>query len=410
MQLRLTPICCCFLLLTSLFSLNASAQSYALIADRLIDVKNRTTIEQPVVLIQNNKIVQVLSGKPVPQGYTVVNLKGHTLMPGFMDAHTHLMNNGGEYEKDLYSNAPTFRILRAVQHLRTSLHNGFTTLRDVNTEGAGFADVDLRRAIDSGYIQGPRILVSGPGIAATGQYLPFAQMQNRELHLPSGAHMITGVEEAQKMVRTNIAQGVNWIKLFADFMTPTLDEAEIKAVTREAAKYGVRVAAHANIPEAIAFAIAAEAASIEHGIGFTDSLLVLAQQKGISWCPTLTAMEHMLPPHQLKMMYQKIYRAHQLKVNIVCGTDAGAYPWAENQATEIVSYVLKAGLPPMEALRTATVNAALLLGKEMELGSVEAGFLADIIAVKGNPLQDIALIKQVVFVMKEGVIYKQPSK
>jgi imidazolonepropionase-like amidohydrolase len=397
-----------FLFLYLLQPFVSAAQSYALVADRLIDVKNRTTIEQPVVLVKDNKIVQVLSNKPVPQGYTVINLKGNTLLPGLMDVHTHLMNNGGEYEKELYSHAPTLRVLRAVQHLRTSLYNGFTTLRDVNTEGAGFADVDLRRAVDSGYIQGPRIFASGPGIAATGQYLPFPHLQNRDLHLPSGAQMITGVTEAQRAVRNNVAQGVNWIKLFADFMTPTLHEAEIQAVTQEAARYGIKVAAHANTPEAIAWAIGAEVASIEHGLGFTDSLFLLAKQKGVSWVPTLTAVEHQFPPEMVAMIYKKIYRAYELQVNIVCGTDVGAFPWQINQASEIESYVRNAGLPPMEALRTATIHAAILLGKQEELGSVEAGFLADIIAVKGNLLQDISLIRQVVFVMKEGVICKQP--
>ncbi|MFI5156544.1 MAG: amidohydrolase family protein, partial [Chitinophagales bacterium] len=306
----------------------------------------------------------------------------------------------------LYSNAPSFRALRAVRYLSIALENGFTTIRDVCTEGAGFADIDLKRGVDSGYFQGPSILASGKGIAATGWYLPFPASQNWEIFLPSGTQHVTGRDECIKAVREQVSHGVDWIKLFADWLTPTLNADELKSVVDEARKYGVNVAAHAQTKEGIKMAIEAGVRSIEHGDGFNDSLITLALAHHVFWCPTITVEEYYRSP--MDSVYKYLNKAYHRKLKIVLGTDIGSFPWTINEARELEFYVKKAGITPMDAIKTATLNPAELLGKDDQIGQIKKNFIANIIAVKGNPLDDISLLQQVGFVMKEGKIIKQP--
>jgi imidazolonepropionase-like amidohydrolase len=312
-----------------------------------------------------------------------------------------------EYNKDLYENSPSFRALRSVSYLSTTLRNGFTTIRDVCTEGAGFADVDISRAIDSGYISGPRLFPSGKGIAATDRYVPSPKNQNWELSLPSGTQYASGNDECTKAVREQIARGVTWIKLFSDWRTPTFNFEEIKTIVNEAKKYNVAVAAHATTKEGIRMAILAGVKSIEHGDAFDDSLIQLAVKNRVYWSPTISVYEYYQATDILINKYKSLNKAYKSKLKIVCGTDIGSFPWTLNQAKELEYYVKKGGLTPMDAIKTATVNAAELLGIEDRLGSLTIGFLADIIAVKGSPLEDITLLQDVAFVMKEGKIYKQ---
>jgi len=381
------------------------AQTYAIIADRLIDGKSDKAINNPIVIVRGNKIIDVKFNGTAPDSATVINLKGYTILPGMMDMHTHLLADGKEYEKDLYNNTPSLRALRAVMHLNTALQNGFTTLRDVCTEGAGYADVDLRKALDSGYITGPRLYASGRGIAATGNYYPMPMMQNWNIELPSGTQYATGKDECVRTVREQINRGVNWIKLFADWNNPTFDFDEIKAVVDEAKKYGVHVAAHATSREGTRMAIQAGVASIEHGDAFDDSLITMAAANHTVWCPTISVMEYYNLP--LGSTYKYLNHAYKQNIKIVLGTDIGSYPWTNNQAKELEYYVKKAGLTPMDAIKTATLNPAELLGKQNTLGQVQKGFIADIIAVKGNPLDDITLLQHVGFVMRGGKIYKK---
>jgi imidazolonepropionase-like amidohydrolase len=201
---------------------------------------------------------------------------------------------------------------------------------------------------------------------------------------------------------------VNWIKLFSDWGTPTYDPEEIEAVVREAKKYHVSVAAHATTKEGIRAAILAGVRSIEHGNAFDDSLIQLATKHNVYWSPTISVMEFHNAKVYLDNLYSSLKKANAAKLKVVCGTDAGSFPWTINEAKELEYYVNKAGFSPMEAIRTATVNAAELLGIDNRLGSLEKGFIADIIAVKGNPLQDITLLQNVSFVMKEGKVFKRP--
>jgi imidazolonepropionase-like amidohydrolase len=396
------------LLLTGLFICDVlTAQTYAIIADRLIDGQHDQALSNPVVIVRQNHIIEINYKNIIPDSAIIINLKGYTLLPGLMDMHTHLMADGDDYDKDLYSHSPSFRALRAVGYMNIALQNGITTLRDVCTEGAGFADVDLARALDSGFITGPRVFPSGRGIAATGMYVPFPSEQNWETILPSGTQFASGPDECLKAVREQLSRRIKWIKLFADWGVPTFNFDEIKTIVSEAKKYHIPVAAHATTKDGIRMAILAGVKSIEHGDAFDDSLIQLALVNHVYWSPTVTVDEYFNTP--MDTLYKYLNRAYKLKVKIVMGTDVGSFPWRINETKELEYYVKKAHLTPMDAIKTATSNPAELLGKQQILGQIQPNFLADIIAVKGNPLEDITLLQQVGFVMKEGKIYKQPS-
>lgn len=381
------------------------AQTYAIVADRLIDGKSDKAINNPVVVIHDNKIIDVNFNNHIPDNATVINLKGYTILPGMMDMHTHLLADGGDYEKDLYNNSAGLRSLRAVMHLNNALQNGFTTLRDVCTEGAGYADFDLKIAIDSAYITGPHLFNAGRGIAATGSYVPYPASLNWQMDLPYGTQFATGRDECIKAVREQVTHGSRWIKLFADWITPTFNYDEIKAVIDEAKKYHVEVAAHATSKEGIGMAIQAGARSIEHGDGFNDSLIQLAVANHVFWSPTISVYEYF--GERLDTTYKYLNHAYKQGLKIVLGTDIGSYPWSNNEAAELEYYVKKAGLSTMDAIKTATLNPAELLGRQKTLGQIQKDFIADIIAVKGNPLDDITLLQHVAFVMKEGKVYKE---
>jgi imidazolonepropionase-like amidohydrolase len=383
------------------------AQTYAILADRLIDGKSDQPLSNPTIIVREGKIIDVNFNRSVPDSAILIDLKGYTVLPGLMDVHTHLLADGRDYDKDLYGNSPSYRALRAVMHLRTALNNGITTLRDVCSEGAGYADVDLRRAVDSGFVDGPRIFPAGPGIAATGQYLPFGNEQNWTLELPSGTEYATGVDECVRVVREERSRGVKWIKMYADFLTPTFSAEEMKAIVGEANKLGIQVAAHAQSTAGIRLAIEAGVRSIEHGVRFNDTLIRLALAHGTFWAPTLTVLQY-FPAPVLDTMYKYLNHAYKAGLPIAMGTDVGSFPWNINETGELEIYVRKAGLSPMDAIKTATLNAARLLQIDNKLGQIRSGYLADIIAVKGNPLEDISLLQQVDFVMKEGKVYKRP--
>jgi len=396
------------LLLALLFtSVISFSQTYVIIADRLIDVKNDKAIDNPAIIVQNKRIIDIRYDKNYPADAIIIDLKGYSLLPGLMDVHTHILAGVDDYDKDLYSNSPSYRALRAAKHLSISLQNGFTTIRDVCTEGAGFADVDISRAIDSGFINGPRVFASGKGIAATNRYVPLPKTQNWELSLPSGTQYATGRDECIKAVREQVSRGIKWLKLYSDWGTSTFNYDEIEAIVKEAKKYNVQVAAHATSAEGIRMAILAGVRSIEHGDAFNDSLIRLAIKNKVFWSPTSTVYEYYKVP--LDTTYYYLGKAMKAGLKIVCGTDIGSFPWTTNEAKELENYVTKAGFTPMQAIKTATIYSAELLSINDRLGVLEKGFIADIIAVKGDPLKDITLLQKVSFVMKEGKIYKRPD-
>lgn len=395
------------LLVTFLYFQTPKAQTYAITADRLIDGQQDHAIDNPTIIVRQNKITEINFNHRIPDSAIVIDLKGYTILPGLMDVHTHLMANGGDYDKDLYGNSPSYRALRAVGYMKIALQNGITTVRDVCTEGAGFADVDLARALDSGFVEGPRVIPSGKGIAATSMYAPYPMEQNWELVLPYGTQFASGTDECLKAVREQASRGIKWVKLFADWGAPTFNYDEIKTIVSEAKKYHLAVAAHATTRDGIRMAIEAGAKSIEHGDAFDDSLIQLALARHVYWAPTVTVEEYF--GARMDSVYKYLHKAYTMKLKIVMGTDVGSFPWTINETKELEYYVKKAGLSPMDAIKTASSNAAELLGKQKMLGTIQISYLADMIAVKGNPLEDITLLQHTAFVMKDGKIYKRPS-
>jgi len=387
----------------------SNAQTYAITADRMIDGKSDKEILNPTIIVYKNKIVSINFNKNVPDSAQRIDLAGYTVLPGLIDAHTHVLLNVPsmrDYDTDLYRNSNVYRSLRAVAHLRTSLQNGFTTFRDVCTEGAGYSDVDLARAINQGLIEGPRLYTSGPGIAATGRYVPMPMNQNWERELPSGTTYVTGIDECRKAVREQVSHGVTWIKVFVDWGEVSFTQDELLAIVQEANRLNVQVAAHATSREGIALAINCKVKSIEHGDEFTDELIQKAIGQNISWCPTVTSAA--LRNADLSAKYEMINKANKLGMSIVLGSDAGSYPWTINPVNELIYYVKGAKVKPMDAIKMATSGAAKLLARD-DLGRLSANSIADIIAVKGNPLDQIDRLLDVEFVMKGGVVVSSPD-
>ena len=394
-----------FLVLIFVLCETTSAQTFAIKADRLIT--GDKNLLNPTVIVYKDEIIDVNFDNRIPDSAQVIDLKGYTILPGLMDVHTHLLYDGGDdYEKDLYRNSPAFRAVRATSYLDISLKNGFTTLRDVCTEGAGFADVDLQKALNQGFIHGPRVLPSTKGIATKGQYYPSPKYQNWEIDLPSGTQYVTGEVQCREAVREQISRGAKWIKVYADWSAVSFTFEELSTIVQEAKRFKVRVAAHATTKEGIDLAIKCGVASIEHGDAFDNDLMQKAIDNNVCWSPTISVFEYY--KRNLTTMYQNLDKANKKGLKVVLGTDIGSFPWTNNQAKELEYYVKNANFKPIDAIKSATLYPAELLGFEKTLGQIEKSFIADIIAVKGNPLTDITLLQKVEFVMKEGKVYKKP--
>jgi imidazolonepropionase-like amidohydrolase len=393
-----------FLLILVMFSRHAYSQTFAIKGDRIISGDKE--ILNPTIVIYKDKIIDINIKGIYPDSAQVIDLSGYSILPGLIDVHTHLLHDGGEYNDNLYNYSTSYRAIRAVSNLNTSLINGFTTVRDVCTEGAGYADVDLAKAIDKKIIVGPKVIPSTKGIAATGQYYPNPKNQNWEIELPAGTKYVSGVDECRKEVREQISRGAQWIKVFADWSVVSFTMEELLAIVNEAKRFNVNVAAHATTREGILLAIKCGAKSIEHGDQFDEALIQEAIKADVYWCPTMTVYEYYKVSSEKK--YASLKNAYANGLKIVLGTDAGAFPWTINQAKELEHYVNLIKMKPIDAIKSGTMYPAQLLGKEKEIGLLNKGFTADIIAVKGNPLDDITLLQRVDFVMKGGVIIKRP--
>jgi imidazolonepropionase-like amidohydrolase len=387
------------------------ASRIALKAARILDVEHGVLFPGHVVLVEGSSIVGIADATPA--GFALRDLGDVTLMPGLIDAHTHLMATTEDgYAEMLLKLSQARRALEGAANARKTLLAGFTTVRDVENEGSGFADADLRDAIAAGLVEGPRMQVATRGIAATGQYPPFDVASDRDF--PRGAQTISGVDEARRAVREQLGHGADLIKVYADWEYPTLDPDELRVIVDSARKANRRVAAHATTPQGIQNAVNAGVDSIEHGF-FADRAALKSMGAHKTWLvPTLSPWHNELtkttaPDRRERMqkaydgMCANLRLARELGIRIGAGSDASERGAHGKNAGELV-LMGEAGLSNKEVLRAATISNATLMGLEGEIGSLAPGKRADVIAVPGNPLDDLHALERVVFVMKEGAI------
>ena len=403
----------------------APAKEIAIRAGRLIDGKSDAPILNALIVVRGDEIVSVTAGGTPPEGAEIIDLSKATVLPGYADVHTHVLLNGDitadDYDVQLLKESTPYRAILAARNARIALEHGFTSLRDVETEGAMYADVDVKTAIARGEVPGPRMQVATRAMAPTGMYPLLGY--SWELKVPTGVQYVDGVEGARKAVREQVMYGADWIKYYSDrryhfeadgvlhSMVNFTDE-EAKAIVDETHRLGKKVAAHCIGSDGIAAALRAGVDTIEHGDGFTDTELDEVARRGVYWVPTIAVGAYVAPGrggNWVKMVdLEKIAFQKALKKNvkIALGTDAGGFDWREvNEAEEFVYYA-NYGMTPMQAIRAGTVVPAELLGWSEKSGAIEAGKWADIVAVSGDPLKDITELKRVKFVMKGGAVYK----
>jgi imidazolonepropionase-like amidohydrolase len=411
-----------FTILCSTFRMNSTAQTqptpkppatvYLLKPAHIFDGESAQLHDKWVVLVRGEKIEAVgpINEVTAPADAKIIDLPGMTLMPGLIEAHSHILLH--PYSETLWNDqvaheALSLRVARATNHLRAELMAGFTTIRDLGTEGAGFADVGLKQAVNQGIIPGPRMLVATRAIVATGSYGPKGYAP--EWNVPQGAEEASGPEELTRVVREQIGKGADWVKLYADYRwgagggahaTFTLDE--MKVAVEVAKSAGIPVSAHSTSTEGARRAILAGVETIEHGDGLTPELLRMMKERNVALCPTLAVASGPAIEHK-KVVFKQALDAG---VTIASGSDVGVFAHGDN-AKEIEMMVAW-GMPIVDALRSATSVDARVLHLEERVGRVKTALFADLIAVEGDPTKDISSLHRVRFVMKDGSVYKQP--
>jgi len=352
-------------------------------------------------------------------GAKVIDLPGTTLTPGLVEGHSHVLLHAyseTSWNDQVSREGLALRVARAVNHLRATLMAGFTTIRDLGTEGAQYADVELKQAVNQGIIPGPRMLVSTKAIVATGSYQPKTFVL--EWTIPQGAEEADGIDSLTRVVRDQIGKGADWIKLYGDYRWgpqpgshPTFSLDEMKLAVETAKSAGVPIAVHASTVEGMRRAALAGVATIEHGNEGTPEIFKLMAEHQVAWCPTLTAGAGPWPPAggldspAVARKRTALKTAIDAGVTIIAGSDVGTFPHGDN-ARELDAMVAY-GMPIAAALKSATSVAAKVLHMESQIGAIKAGLYADVAAFDGDPTKELSALRRVKFVMKNGTVYKQ---
>ena len=413
------------LILSSVSVFAQTTNTTAIKCGRLINPVDGLVTTNAVIIVTGDRIAQVGVNLPIPAGAKLIDLTAYTVLPGLIDCHTHVLLQPEDERgaPPVITKSLAFRTVQGVAAAKRDLEAGFTTMRDLDSEGAGFADVALRDGINRGIVPGPRLLVSTYALTITGGHMNNAGL-NPDIQVPEPATLTDSREAMIAEIRREVKYGADWIKLYATGTLRHVDPVtleplsqvsldEVKAVVAEAARWHRDVAAHAYGGDGAKNAIRGGVRSIEHGMLMDDEALKLMVENGTFWCPTLsvylpesaeddTEMRRRIVAHH-KEVFQKAMR---MGVKICFGTDVGAFEHGTS-AREFIKMV-EYGMQPIDAIRSATVRAAELLRMEKQLGNVQSGKLADIIAVDGNPLNDIKALTRVTFVMKDGKVFKSP--
>ena len=382
---------------------------YLLKPARVFDGESAQLHDNWAILVRGQKIEAVGPASTIqtPANAKVIDLAGLTLMPGLIEAHSHVLLH--PYSETVWNDqvareSLSLRVARATNHLRNTLQAGFTTIRDLGTEGAGYADVGLKQAIEQNIIPGPRMIVTTRAIVATGSYGPKGYAS--EWRVPQGAEEADGVDSLTRVVRDQIGHGADWVKIYADYRwgtqgaAPTFSLDELKLVVETAKSANVPVAAHATTTEGMRRAALAGVETIEHGDGGTPEVFRLMKERGVALCPTLA-----IAGANAERKRRVFKMALEAGVTIASGSDVGVFAHGDN-ARELETMV-DFGMPLIDALRSATSINARVLHMGDKIGSVKPGLFADVIAVEGDPTRDVGALRRVKFVMKGGVVYKQ---
>jgi imidazolonepropionase-like amidohydrolase len=379
--------------------------------------------------VVGEKIDTVATATPEP-GAEVIDLSHEVCLPGLIDTHTHVLLQGDitadDYDVQLLKWSTSYRTILGTVAAKRALEYGFTTIRDLETEGAGYSDVDIKKAINNGVIPGPRMQVAGRAMDVTGAYPLLGY--SWELKVPKGVQEVDGAEGGRKAVREQISNGVDWIKVYSDRSyyvqpggvlndVPTFTLDELKAIVDEAHRERHKVASHAAALNGVHNSVEAGVDSIEHGMYIADADLQTMVAHGTYYVPTLFVGEYVAEGRaaagakvwvdMIKIHEDTFRRALKAGVKIAFGTDAGGFDWKIDPAKEF-PIMVKYGMTPAQALHSANMSAAELLGMQDKIGSVEAGKYADVVAVPGDPMADVQQLEKVNFVMKGGVVYVRP--